>query len=79
MKCDHIFTICSFLSEKMSNKSVILQRKFLIFVRKNVIQICDFIKGNADFCLTNCQTNKLIYKGKCSFLSDKMSDKSLIL
>ena len=49
---------CSFLSDKMSNKSVILEREMLIFVWQNVRQISDFTKGNAHFCLTKCQTNQ---------------------
>ena len=70
---------CSFSSDKISDKSVIFQKEMLIFVWQNVWQINDFIIGNAHFCLTKCQTNQWFFKGKWSFLSDKMSHISVIL
>ena len=58
----------------------------IIFVWQNVKQISDFIKENIYFCLTKWQTrlakyqtNQRFYKEKWLFLSDKMSNKSVIL
>ena len=47
-------------------------------VNENFSNMSIFTKGNVHFCLRKCQTNQWFYEGKCSFLSDKLSDKSLI-
>ena len=55
------------------------KKEIFIFVRQTFTEISDFTNGNGRFCLTKYQTNQWLYKGKCSFVSDKMSDKLVIL